>query len=519
MSADSSPSRRGGGRDAKRAARLGATTRTAPFISRKLPYVELLDEEGLALIEANAETILTEIGVEFRDDPESLEIWKAAGADVKGQLVRFPRGMCRSLIQTHAPREFTYQARNPERNGIVGGKRTMFAPTAGPPFVRCLDKGRRYGTIEDFTNFARLAQSSPWIHCAATAICEPVDLPVNKRHFDMFYQLAKNTDKPIFGAVSAPHRAGDCVDMAKILFGDRWMNAQTGEPNTCLAGVINGNSPLTYDATMLGAAKVYARANQSLLITPFIMAGAMAPTGIAGAVAVTLAEAMAGMAFLQLVKPGTPVIFGSFVTTLSMQSGAPTYGTPECALMINALLALARRLGVPSRSGGSLCASKIADAQAAYESAQTLLPTCLGGASFVLQSAGWLEGGLVTGYEKFMMDCDQLGMMHKLLAGFDLSENGQAMDAIREVGPGKHFLGSAHTQANFETAFYRSSLADYNSWEQWEADGALDIQQRANAAWKKTLAEFEAPPLDEAVDEALCDYIARRKASMPDANY
>ncbi len=513
------PTRRGGGRDAKRAARLGAVASHPPFISRNIPYVELLDDAGLSLIEENAETILTEIGVEFRDDPEALEIWKSAGADVTGELVRFPRGMCRKLIQDHAPREFTQHARNPERNIIIGGKRTVFAPTAGPPFVRCLDKGRRYGTIEDFNNFAKLTYATPWLHSASTAMVEPVDLPVNKRHFDMFYGNAVNSDKCFFAAVSAPSRTDDCIQMAKILFGDRWMNAETGEPNTFLAGVMNGNSPLTYDATMLGAAKVLARANQATLVTPFIMAGAMAPTGLAGAIAVTLAEAMAGMAFLQLVKPGAPVIFGSFVTTLSMQSGAPTYGTPECNLIINALLVLARRLGVPSRTGGSLCASKIADAQAANESAQTLLTTVMGGANFVLQSAGWLEGGLVTGYEKFMIDCDQLGMMQKMLGGYDLSENGQAMDAIREVGPGKHFLGSAHTQANFETAFYRSSLADYDSWEKWEAEGALDIQQRANAAWKKVLAEHVPPPLDEGVHEQLSAYIAQRKASMPDANY
>jgi trimethylamine---corrinoid protein Co-methyltransferase len=512
-------SRRGGGREAKRASRLAAVSGGVPYISRKLPYVELLDEEGLSLIEENAEIILSEIGVEFRDDPEAIEIWRAAGADIEGERVRMPRGMCRQLIQAHAPREFTQQARNPERNIIVGGKRTVFAPTAGPPFVRCLDKGRRYGTIEDFNNFVKLTYASPWLHSSSTALCEPVELPVNKRHYDMFYGNATLSDKCFFSAVSAPSRSEDCVEMAEILFGERWFNHETGEPNTCLAGVINGNSPLTYDATMLGAAKVLARANQATLITPFIMAGAMAPTGLAGAIAVTLAEAMAGMAFLQLVKPGAPVIFGSFVTTLSMQSGAPTYGTPECALIINALLALARRLGVPSRTGGSLCASKIADAQAASESAQTLLPTVLGGANFVLQSAGWLEGGLVTGYEKFMIDCDQLGMMHKLLAGYDLSENGQAMDAIREVGPGKHFFGCAHTQANYETAFYRSPLADYASWEQWESEGSLDIQQRANAAWKKVLAEHESPPIDPGIDEALRDYIARRKGSMRDANY
>jgi trimethylamine--corrinoid protein Co-methyltransferase len=335
----------------------------------------------------------------------------------------------------------------------------------------------------------------------------------------MFMGNAVHTDKPFFSAVSAPSRSQDCVEMAKILFGDKWINPATGEPNTCLMGVMNGNSPLTFDATMLGAAKALARANQGVLVTPFIMAGAMAPTGLAGAIAVTLAEAMAGMAFLQLVKPGAPVIFGSFVTTLSMQSGAPTYGTPETALMKSALISLARRLGVPSRTGGSLCASKIADAQAAYESAQSLMTTVLGGANFVLQSAGWLEGGLVTGYEKFMMDCDQLGMMHKLLAGYDLSENGQAMDAIREVGPGKHFFGCAHTQANFETAFYRSPLADYASWEQWEAEGARDIQSRANAAWKKVLAEHVDPDLDEGVKDGLIDYIGRCKAAVPDANY
>ncbi len=515
----STSGRRGGGRDAKRAARLGSQTVASPYISRRLPYVDLLDEEGLALIEENAEVILSELGCEFRDDPEALEIWKAAGAEVTGELVRMPRGMCRQLIQNHAPREFVHQARNPARSTTIGGRRTVFAPTAGPPFVRCLDKGRRYGTIEDFNNFAKLTQASPWLHSSATAMCEPVDLPVNKRHFDMFYGNARHTDKPFFSAVSAPSRSDDCIEMAKILFGERWINPETGEPNTCLMGVMNGNSPLTFDATMLGAAKALARSNQGVLVTPFIMAGAMAPTGLAGAIAVTLAEAMAGMAFLQLVKPGAPVIFGSFVTTLSMQSGAPTYGTPETSLMKSALITLARRLGVPSRTGGSLCASKIADAQAAFESAQTLQTTVLGGANFVLQSAGWLEGGLVTGYEKFMMDCDQLGMMHKLLGGYDLSENGQAMDAIREVGPGKHFFGCAHTQANFETAFYRSPLADYASWEQWESEGSQDIQQRANAAWKKTLAEHEDPPLDPGVDEELRAYIARRKGQMPDANY
>ena len=283
--------------------------------------------------------------------------------------------------------------------------------------------------------------------------------------------------------------------------------------------LINANSPLTFDATMLGALKEYARANQATIVTPFILAGAMSPVTVAGTVAQTLAEALAGMALTQLVNPGAPVVLGSFASSLvDAVRGARPLARPEPALVLYIMAALARRLGVPFRSGGGLCGSKIADAQAAFEAANTLLPTCLAGVNFVLHVAGWLEGGLAMGYEKFVMDADQAAMMHTLLAGVDLSENGQALDAMREVGPGKHFLGCAHTQANFETAFYRSPLADNNSYEQWEAEGASDMNKRANALWKRQLAEYEAPALDPAVDEALLDYMNRRKASFPDSN-
>ncbi len=320
------------------------------------------------------------------------------------------------------------------------------------------------------------------------------------------------------GSVTHPSRAEDTVEMAKILFGDQWIDAETGRPRTVTVSLVNVNSPLTYDATMLGALKVYARNNQGVLVTPFILAGAMAPVTVAGTCAQTLAEALAGLALVQIINPGCPCILGSFASSISMQSGAPTFGTPEPALVLYTMANLARRLGVPFRSGGGLCASKIADAQAAYEAAQTLLPTCLAGVNFVLHTAGWLEGGLSMGYEKFVMDCDQAGMMHTMLQGVDLSENGQALDALREVGPGKHFLGCTHTQMNFESAFYRSPLADNNSYEQWEAEGGKDMAQRANAQWKKMLAEYEAPPLDPAIDEALLDYINRRKGSFPDSN-
>ena len=266
------------------------------------------------------------------------------------------------------------------------------------------------------------------------------------------------------------------------------------------------------------AARAYAEANQAVIITPFILAGAMSPATVAGAAAQTLAEALAGMTYVQLVRPGAPVVFGSFASSMSMQSGAPTFGTPEPALVLYTLAACARRLGVPFRSGGSLTAAKIPDAQAAYESANTLQPTVLGGVNFVLHAAGWLEGGLTMGYEKFVMDLDQCGMMHAFAKGVDLSPNGQALDAIVENGPGQHFLGTAHTLANFETAFYRSSVADNNSFEQWELEGALDTTNRANAGWKKMLAEYEPPPIDDAVDLELQEWIERKKASFPDSN-
>src|SRR5579863_2595286 len=510
--------RRPSGRDAKIAARTARSHAFVPYITRNIPYYEVLSAEGLELLEHNADTILQEIGIDFRDDPESLDIWKAAGAEVAGERVRFPRGMCRKLVQASAPREFTQYARNPARNVIIGGNRTVFAPAYGSPFVRNLDEGRRYARIEDFRNFVKLAYLSTSLHHSGGTICEPVDLPVNKRHFDMVYSHMKYSDKPYMGSVTHPERARDTVEMTRILFGDQFTDPTTGKPRTCIISLINANSPLTWDSTMLGALKVYARANQATIVTPFILAGAMSPVTVAGTAAQTLAEALAGMALTQLVNPGAPVIFGSFASSISMQSGAPTFGTPEPALVLYIMAALARRLGVPFRSGGSLCASKIPDAQAACESANTLLPTCLAGVNFVLHVAGWLEGGLAMGYEKFVMDVDQAGMMQTFLSGVDMSDNGQAMDAIREVGPGKHFLGCAHTQANFETAFYRSALADNNSYEQWEAEGASDMTRRANVLWKKQLAEYQAPPLDTAIDEALLDFMQRRKASFPDSN-
>jgi trimethylamine--corrinoid protein Co-methyltransferase len=505
-------SRRAGGRAARQAARLHTVAEKVPFITRTMAPVEVLSEEGLELVIENADTILEQVGIDFRDE-EALAAWRDAGADVQGERVRFSRGMCRQLVQATAPSSFTQYARNPANNVEIGGPHTVFAPAYGSPFVRDLDRGRRYGTIEDFQNFVKLTYLSPWLHHSGGTVCEPVDLPVNKRHFDMVYAHMRWSDKPFMGSVTHPDRAQDTVDMARILFGADFL-----EDHPVVLSLANANSPLVWDSSMLGAARVYARANQAVLMTPFILAGAMSPATVAGAATQTLAEALAGMAYVQLVRPGAPVVFGSFASSMSMQSGAPTFGTPEPALVLYILAAVARRLRIPFRSGGALCASKIPDAQAAYESANTMQPAMLAGVNFILHVAGWLEGGLAMGYEKFMMDADQAGMWHAFAKGVDLSPNGQALDAILANEPGTHFLGSPHTLANFETAFYRSPLADNNSLEQWEMEGSQDLAQRANTAWKRALAEYEPPPIDDAVDLELREWIERRKASFPDSN-
>ncbi|MBS1269497.1 MAG: Glycine betaine methyltransferase [Gammaproteobacteria bacterium] len=513
---DTTTRRRGGGREARQRLRSEIAPARTAYIKRRIPVYQILDDDGLSVIEANADTILQEIGIEFRDDAEALALWKEHGADVQGERVRFPKGMCRSIIQASAPVEFTQHARNPANSVRIGGDNLVLVPGYGPPFIRNLDEGRRYARLEDFQNFVKLAYMAPALHHSGGTLCEPVDIPIPKRHLDMLHSHMRYSDKCFMGSVTAPERAEDTMAMARILFGDSFADPETGEERTCVVSLINANSPLTFDATMLGAAKVYARANQGTVISPFILSGAMSPVTVAGTAAQILSEAMAGMAFVQLVRPGAPVVFGTFSSSISMQSGAPTFGTPEPALVINVAAALARRLGVPFRSGGGLSASKIADAQAGYESANTLNAAVNAGVNFMLHTTGWLEGGLAMGYEKFVLDADQAGMIQALCNGVDLSDNGQALDAIREVGPGQHFLGCAHTQANFQSAFYRSSTADNNSFEQWESTGGLDAARRANKLYKKWLAEYQEPKLDAAVDEALQAYISKRKSQLPD---
>ena len=498
------------GREARKL-RASALAAKFPYIRRKLPAVELMSAEAVEIIEANAETILEEIGIEFRRDPESLRLWRAAGAQVQGERVHIPRGLARRLLKT-APREFTLYARNPQRNVRFGGDATVFSPVGGPPFVTDLDRGRRYGTLEDLQNFIKLAHMAPAIHFSGGCMCEPMEIPPNKRHLDVQYSFFRYSDQGCEATPETPGHARDAIDMARALFGAGFV-----ADHTVVLGNINSNSPLVFDGRMLGSLREFAAANQGTIVVPAVLAGAMGPVTVAGCMAEILAETMAGLALTQLVRPGAPVILGSFVGAISMRTGAPTFGTPEATQMIFATAQLARRLGVPCRSGGSLCSSKIADAQAAYESAHTLLPTVLAGVNLVTHAAGWLEGGLVASYEKFVMDADQLAMMQKLAEGMDLTERGQALDALREVGPGSHFLGCEHTQANFETAFYQSTIADYSSFEQWSIDGSLSADQRANRLWKKMLAEYRDPGIDPAADEAMLGFMAARKAVLTDA--
>ena len=502
---------RSGGGAARRAERTAVSVETERYIERNIPLYEFLDEATLEIIEYNAETVLEEIGVNFVDSPEALERWRSVGATIEGERVRIPRGLARELCKT-APSKFVQHARNPERNVEIGGKTLVTAPVYGPPFVRDRDGGRRYATLADFQKFVKLGYMSKYLHHSGGTVCEPTDVPVNKRHLDMLLTHMVYSDKPFMGSVTEPSRAQDSVEMCEILFGKEFV-----QNNTVMTSLININSPLTFDSIMMGALEVFASNNQASIISPFIVGGAMAPVSVVGTLTQVLAEVLAGIAYSQIIKPGAPVIFGTFVTSIDMNSGAPTFGTPEASQILYGAGQLARRLNLPFRSGGGLCGSKLPDAQAAYETANTLNAALLGGVNFMLHSCGWLEGGLVASFEKFVMDADHLGTLQKMGLGVSADENGQAMDAIREVGPSGHYLGCDHTQKNFKSAFWRSNLFDYKPFETWYEEGARDTYSLAAERVASQLANYQQPPLDPEILAALEKYVADKKAAMPDA--
>ncbi|MEP5630657.1 MAG: trimethylamine methyltransferase family protein [Tateyamaria sp.] len=513
MADTTAPSRRtrGGGGAARRAARSAVSFETARYIERNIPNYEVLSEEALEVIEHNAEVILEEIGVNFPDNPAALKRWADAGADIDGERVRIPRGLARQLCAT-APSMYTQHARNPDRNVVVGGKNLVLAPVYGPPFVRDAEGGRRYATMEDFRKFVKLGYMSKWLHHSGGTVCEPTDVAVNKRHLDMLHAHMTLSDKPYMGSVTEPSRARDSVEMSEVLFGKDFV-----AENTVMTSLININSPMTFDDVMMGALEVYAQAGQACIISPFIVGGAMAPVSVAGTLTQVMAEVLAGIAYSQLCRAGAPVIMGAFVTSIDMNSGAPTFGTPEASQITYGAGQLARRLGLPFRSAGGFSGSKLPDAQAAYETSNSLNMGLLSGVNFMLHACGWLEGGLVSSFEKFVMDADQLGTLHHMAAGVQMDEEAQALGAIREVGPGGHYLGCAHTQANFKTAFWKSDLLDYKPFETWSDEGARDTQTLATERVAKMLNDYQEPAMDPATREALDAYVAQKKEAEPDS--
>jgi trimethylamine--corrinoid protein Co-methyltransferase len=480
-------------------------------IERKIPTYDPVAPGDMELIELHVDLLLKEVGIEFRGDPEAIDLWRRAGADVGGETVRFEAGMLRQLIQATTPRSFTQHARNPARSVMIGGDRVVFAPAYGAPFVRDEEHGRRYGTMTDFENFVKLASATPWLHHSGGTVCEPVDVPVNKRHLDMVYAHMRHSDKPFMGSVTSAERAEDSIAMARLVFGTRFV-----DENCVIMGNINVNSPLTYDAAMSGSLRAYARANQCPVVVPFILAGATGPVASAGALVLSLAEAMAGVALGQLERPGSPAVFGNFLTTTTLRTGTPTFGMPEPFIASLAAGQFARSLGVPLRCSGGFTSSKIPDAQAAHETTLSFLTALLSGANFVLHTAGWLESALVMSYEKFILDVDAASSMHTLLSGLDLSANGFAMDAFREVSPGSHFFGCAHTLANYKTAFHEPDIADVAPFEVWHERGETSASDRASVRWKSILERYESPAMDSAVDEALRAFMAKRKEGLPD---
>lgn len=511
--------RQRGGRLQRREARLteGHGPRR-PYIQRGIPTYDILSDEGLTRIEATADRILAEIGIELRDDAEAMRLYKAAGATVRETAanvwrVTFEPGMLREVLAT-APAEFTQHARNPANSVRIGGDNVVFAPAYGSPFVMDLDKGRRYGTIEDFRNFIKLSQSSPWLHHSGGTVCEPTDVPVNKRHLDMVYSHIRYSDRAFLGSITAPDRAADSIEMARILFGEAFTDA-----NCVIMGNFNTTSPLVIDGVTAAGIRAYAAANQGSIHLPFLLGGAVAPLTIAGMVAQGLAESMASCALAQLVRPGAPVILASFFSSMSLRSGSPTFGTPEPAIGSLAMGQLARRLKLPLRCAGNFSTSKLPDGQSMWQSMMSMMSAIQGGANYVLHSAGFLDGLLSMSYEKLVMDTDICGALHAYLDGMAVNEDTLAFDALAELGPGQHLFSTQHTLRHYETAYWDSALDDNQPWETWDEQGGIDYAQRANTRWKKLLREYEAPPLDPSRDEALTDFMNRRKSAMPDMWY
>ncbi|MBD3948126.1 trimethylamine methyltransferase family protein [Nocardioides ganghwensis] len=474
-----------------------------------MPRYEVLSEDAMATLDQGWRKLMTEIGVEFMDE-RALELFRRAGQRVEGNTVFLDPDFVLEQV-AKAPREFDVQARNPANSIHIGGDSMAFGAVYGPPFVRQGDV-RRDATMEDFRSFTKLAQSFAVLDSAGGVICEPNDTPLDSRHLDMTYALQTLTDKVYMGNVVSGVNAADTIAMTSILFGSR----EAIEETPATISLINCNSPLRWDDRMLEAQFEYSAAGQPVVLTPFILMGAMSPVTIPAALVQQIVEALSGIALSQLVRPGTPVIFGSFLSNIDMQSGSPTFGTPESGIGLLCTGQIARHFGLPFRTGGGLTSSQVADAQAGYEALMTLMPTFLAGANWVMHSAGWLEGGLVAGYEKFIVDIELLQMLRHEFTPLEIDEESMAFGAHEEVGHGGHFLGAMHTMERFRTCFYRPLLSSSENYERWMRNGGHDANERATVAYQKALEEYEQPALDDAVREELEDYVIRRRAELGD---
>lgn len=509
-------------RSARRTEQAEVGAPVSPFIQRCLPFFDPLDEEQLEKLDAQVDWVLEDVGIAFRDDPVALDIWRKAGVapgGESGDIIKADAKWVRELC-AKAPRQFTQLARNPARNVTIGGTNQVFAPIYGSPFVRDLEGGRRYGNMPDLEKLIKLTYMHPNLHHGSLVITEPTDIPVSKRHLDMVFAHMTLSDKPHLGAITEKSRAQDTVDMIDILFGRDRVEAEAEAGNVCIMANVNTNSPLLVDKVASEAIQVYSSRGQAMIVTPFILSGAMGPVSTAASIAQAMAEAMICCAFSQLVRPGAPFVMGNFLSSMSLKSGAPTFGMPEPVLSNYVIGQMARRLGLPLRCGGSLTASKIDDAQAAYESADSMHSTALAGSNFTLHAAGWLEGGLSTGFEKLIMDADRLGSYQKIMSvGLETDDNAFARDAYGDVAPGGHFLGSDHTMRNYQTIFYEAKLSDSENVESWEEGGSKDMRRRAYERWNQLLKDYQAPELDPAKRDELAAYVARRKEELPDAWY
>jgi trimethylamine---corrinoid protein Co-methyltransferase len=473
-----------------------------------LPRFEILDEAALGELDRGWRRIVSELGIDFLHD-DALAILGDAGQEVDGQLVRFDPDWILEQV-AKAPSEFDLQARNPERTVHLGGNHMVFSAVYGCPFVR---EGleRRDATYADFQNLVRLAQSFPQLDSPGGTICEPNDKPLDSRHLDMVYALTTLSDKPFMGSVTSGPNAVDTIAMAEMIFG-----RDSLEETPAVISLINVNSPLRYDDRMLSALLEYAKARQALIITPFLLMGAMSPVSIPSALAQQIAEALAGIALVQTINPGSPVVFGSFLSNTDMQSGSPSFGTPESAIGLFCTGQIARHFELPFRSGGALTSSQVVDAQAGYEAMMSLWPTFLAGTNFVMHAAGWLESALVSCYEKMVVDVEMLRMLHEVFTPLTIDEEALAYSAHQEVGQGGHFLGAAHTLERFRECFYRPLVSSTENYERWSRNGGNDTATRASAIWKRMLEEYEEPPMEPDLQAELKAYVDRRRTELGD---